>query len=170
MTITPERGERANHRHLVCRAGLHTRSVPQQVTTALRSYLDAVTEALARWNVPATGTDLATSERTLSGRIQLDGHRDHSASPPIRAELRWFETTGWELALHDPGDPEPMPWRFLHAALVPDPSHVASFTHGLLRGEDLGMAHPVRFRRRGEDVPTLTDLLRRHGRDGHNEE
>lgn len=163
MTITQYRGEPSDGEHLVRRAGLTARSVPYRVTTALTSYLDAVTEALTRWKVPVAGVEVVPNDGVVSGRITLAGQRDRRSRPSF--ELRWFETTGWEFDLHHAGDPEPMPWRFLHFSLVPAPAHVASFTDGLLRGEDLGMAHPARFRRPGDDLPALTDLLRCHSRD-----
>lgn len=119
--------------------------------------------SLTRWKVPVAGVEVVPNDGVVSGRITLAGQRDRRSRPSF--ELRWFETTGWEFDLHHAGDPEPMPWRFLHFSLVPAPAHVASFTDGLLRGEDLGMAHPARFRRPGDDLPALTDLLRRHSRD-----
>lgn len=161
MTLTPNREGRTGRQHRVRRP---TRSIPYRVTAALASYVDATTDALARWEIPVTGVDVTTRGGVLGARIRL-AERHDAHTGPVPAELRWFETTGWELALQPTGEPEPVPWRFLHFGLVPTPAHVASFTHGLLRGEDLGMPYPARFRRPGDSMSALVDLLRRCSRD-----
>lgn len=125
-----------------------------RVGGALVSYLEAVATALNRQGVAVAGMQTTTTDLGLfSGRIQLAMQQPHNLDGAA-GELRWMETTGWEVALDAVS-----PSRFLHADLVPHPEHVASFTAGLLRDEDLGLSYPACFRTGGGDLTAVVGRL-----------
>jgi hypothetical protein len=141
---------------------LSDRALANQVTTALISYLEAVARALNRWGVAVAGVEITpTAVGPFGGRIQLARQRRSGGGPQAAVELRWSETTGWEVGLRPTRKDVARPWRFLHAELTPHPDQVASFTDGLLRGQDLGMTYPAHFRAPGDNVATLAGQLAR---------
>lgn len=132
-----------------------------RLTAALIRYLEAVAVALNRRAVAVAGVEITGSpEVACSGRIQLGRQRPGVGGPEQAVELRWSESTGWEVALW-PGAGEAAPWRFLHVSLAPEPVHVAAFTYRLLRGEELGLPYPAQFRSSGGDTAALYDVLGR---------
>lgn len=151
--------------HAESAPAVRERALPNWVTAALIDYLEAVAAALNRRAVAVAGVETTTAELGLvSGRIQLARQcsRDHDHREAV--QLRWAETTGWEVTLRPTHDDAVTPWRFLHADLVPPPEHVASFTDGLLRGEELGLRYPASFRSVGNDLTGLAKRLARAAR------
>jgi hypothetical protein len=131
-----------------------------RVTAALSGYLNAVARALNRSGVTVATVETTGSARGLfSGRIQLARQRGRDRGYRDAVELHWTETTGWGVTFRAARDDAVSPSRFLHADLTPHPDHVASFTDSLLRGEDLGVAYPARFRTPGADLATLAGNL-----------
>lgn len=131
-----------------------------RVTGALISYLETVATTLNRRGVAVAGVETTDDLGLFGGRIQL-ARQGPSNLDRVPVELRWTETTGWEVALCPTSADPVSPWRFLHANLVPHPEHVASFTAGLLRGEDLGMRYPANFRTAGGDLTAVASQLAR---------
>lgn len=134
-----------------------------RVTGALINYLEAVATTLNRRGVAVAGVETTGDLGLFSGRIQL-AKQGPSNLGRTAVELRWMETTGWEVALCPTSADAVSPWRFLHAELVPHPEHVASFTAELLRGEDLGMSYPANFRTAGGDLTAVASQLTRAAR------
>lgn len=141
------------------------RGVPSRsVSTAVFAYLRAVAAACSDRGLTVIGVDNAGTDGHWSGRLELSPQR-LSSGYHAAVELRWSERTGWEVALRQRPDPEALPWRFLHVERTPAAEQVAAFLAGLLRGEDLGMVYPARFREDGTATELMAEL-RRHTDDG----
>lgn len=134
-------------------------AVEKRLSTALLHYLESVAGALNTLRIAVAGVQSTRTREALGGRIQLAKQARRIDLRRVGIELRWVETTGWEVDLRHDRDDEPVPWRFLHVGLVPSPSQVAGFAAGLLRGEDLGMAYPVQFRQIGQNPQSLMTTL-----------
>lgn len=91
----PRRPDRAERRRAVA-----DRALSNRITAALIAYLETVAAALNRRGVAVAGVANTTADLGMvSGRIQLAQQRTRSHDLRGALQLRWTETTGWEVAL-----------------------------------------------------------------------
>lgn len=134
-------------------------SPSRSTSAAVFAYLRSVAAACDERGLVVTGIDNATgTDGHWSGRLELFPQHLSTAGPAA-VELRWSETTGWEVALQQPSEPGAL--RYLHLERAPAAQQVAAFVAGLLRGEELGMVYPARFRE-ADTAAELMAELRRH--------